>query len=63
MTAEIGGSWGQRQEEGIITKRKEESFEEEGIILYLDCDYDYKIVYKYQNSPNCILKMGIFVCK
>lgn len=54
----------QRWDEGIIAKGKEKTFQDEGIILYLDRGYyDYKIVYKYQNSPNCILNMGIFVCK
>ena len=38
-------------------------FWEDGNAIYFDCCDDYTVVYTYQNSSNCILKIFAFYCK
>ena len=56
----ISRDWKQvvRGRRGALTaKRYEETFQEDGDILYHNNDKKYKFVHICQNSPNCILKI------
>ena len=39
------------------------NFWEDGNAIYFDCYDDYPVVYTYQNSSNCTLKIFAFYCK
>ena len=38
-------------------------FWEDGNAIYFDCCDDYTVVYTYQNSSDCTLKILAFYCK